>query len=58
MADIKSESVADFTSESLAGLLWNQHRKRKTAQRTNFPGGRARKELCTYTALLGMTGLD
>jgi hypothetical protein len=24
MADIKSESVADFTSEAVAGLLWNQ----------------------------------
>jgi hypothetical protein len=29
MAEIKSESVADFIPESVAGLLRNQHRKQR-----------------------------
>jgi hypothetical protein len=33
MAEIKSESVADFISESVAGLLRNQHANKEGAKR-------------------------
>jgi hypothetical protein len=51
MAEIKSESVADFIPESVAGLLRNQHSCRSI---TSMSGRRpaTRKQPATYAVAL------